>query len=416
MKILLKNARIIKMDDSPILEGDILINGNKIEKIGKNIDENGVDQVINCEGNILLPGFKNAHAHTAMTFLRGGGEGLALQDWLFTYCFPREDKLTPNDVYYATKVGIVEYIQAGITAALDMYFFPIEIGRASEELGFRMVLQGMYNSYTDKKELIRLYKEYNSKENLLVTYQIGVHAEYTLDDETKDNILEVINEIKIPFYTHISETEHEVKECYERHGVSPVKYFADLGAFKYGGAGYHCIYFSDEDCKIFKENNVSIITCPGSNQYLNDGVCPVQKYFDLGFKVALGTDGPASNYDLDMFMEMKLLHKNNPNIPYNEILKMATVNSALAMKLNNCDTLQEGKLADIIMLDSNLFSDRIDIAESIVTNGNKDSVKMTMIDGKILYMNKKLFVKEETSKMYEDCEKVKERINGEILC
>ena len=416
MKILLKNARIIKMDDSPMLEGDILINWNKIEKIGKGIDENGVEQVINCEGNILLPGFKNAHAHTAMTFLRGGGEGLALQDWLFTYCFPREDKLTPNDVYYATKVGIVEYIQAGITAALDMYFFPIEIGRASEELGFRMVLQGMYNSYTDKKELIRLYNEYNSKVNSLVTYQIGVHAEYTLGDEAKNNTLEVINELKIPFYTHISETEHEVKECYERHGVSPVKYFADKGFYDCGGAGYHCIFFSDEDIKIFKEKGVSIITCPGSNRYLNDGVCPVQKYFDNGFDVAIGTDGPASNYDLNMFLEMRILRENNPNIPAYEILKMATRNSALAMKLNTCDTLEEGKLADIIMLDSNLISDRIDIADAIVTNGDKDSVKMTMIDGKILYMNKKLLLNGDVKKMYEDCEKVKERINGEILC
>ena len=117
-----------------------------------------------------------------------------------------------------------------------------------------------------------------------------------------------------------------------------------------------------------------------------------------------------------MFMEMNLLHKNNPNIPYYEILKMATVNSAMAMKLEKCDTLQKGKLADIIMLDSNLFSDRIDIAQSIVENGMKTSVKMTMIDGKILYMDGKFFLGEEISEMYENCEKVKERINGEILC
>ncbi|MCR5309458.1 MAG: amidohydrolase family protein [Bacilli bacterium] len=415
MKILLKNAHIIKMDDSPMLNGDILINGNKIEKIASNID-GVVDNVIDCKGNILLPGFKNAHSHTGMTFLRGGGKDLPLQEWLFTYCFPREDKLTPSDVYYATKVGIVEYIQAGITAALDMYFFPIEIGRASEELGFRMVLQGMYNSYTNKKELIRLYKEYNSKKSSLVTYQIGVHAEYTLGEDAKKNTLEVINELKIPFYTHISETEKEVKECYERHGVSPVKYFDDLGAYKYGGAGYHCIFFSDDDCKIFKEKNVSIITCPGSNKYLNDGLCPVQKYFDMGFDVSIGTDGPASNYDLNMFLEMRLIRENNPNIPCYDILKMATRNSALAMKLNNCDILAEGKLADIIMLDSNLISDKIDIAQSIVENGMKTSVKMTMIDGKILYMEGKFFFGEEISKMYENCEKVKERINGEILC
>ena len=135
----------------------------------------------------------------------------------------------------------------------------------------------------------------------------------------------------------------------------------------------------------------------------------------MGFDVAIGTDGPASNYDLDMFMEMRLIHENNPNISVYEILKMATRNSALAMKLNNCDILAEGKLADIIMLDSNLISDKMDIAQSIVENAMKTSVKMTMIDGKILYMDGKFFLNEEISKMYENCEKVKERINGEIL-
>ena len=391
MKILLKNARIIKMDDSPMLEGDILINGNKIEKISKGITEN-VDREIDCKGNILLPSFKNAHSHTAMTFLRGGGKDLPLQEWLFNYCFPREDKLTPSDVYYASKVGLIEYIQGGITTCLDQYFYPLELRRASEEIGFRSVLQGTYNAYTSKEDLIRFYKEKDG----LVTYQFGVHAEYTSDDELLKNVGEAIKEVKAPFYTHISETEKEVKECYERHGVSPVKYFADKGFFDYGGGGYHCIYFSDEDIKIFKEKNVAIITCPGSNKYLNDGVCPVQKYFDLGFDVAIGTDGPASNYDLDMFMEMRLIHENNPNIPAYEILKMATRNSALAMKLNNCDILAEGKLADIIMLDSNLISDKIDIAQSIVENGMKTSVKMTMIDGKILYMDGKYFLGENT--------------------
>ncbi len=393
-----------------MFEGDILINGNKIEKISKGIIEK-VDKEIDCKGNILLPGFKNAHSHTAMTFLRGGGKDLPLQEWLFNYCFPREDKLTPSDVYYASKVGLIEYIQGGITACLDQYFYPLELGRASEELGFRSVLQGTYNSYTSKEDVIRFYKEKNG----LVTYQFGVHAEYTSDDELLKNVGEAIKEVKAPFYTHISETEKEVIECYERHGVSPVKYFANKGFFDYGGGGYHCIYFSDDDLKIFKEKNVAIITCPGSNKYLNDGVCPVQKYFDLGFDVAIGTDGPASNYDLDMFMEMRLIHENNPKIPTYEILKMATRNSALAMKLNNCDILAEGKLADIIMLDSNLISDKIDIAQSIVENGMKTSVKMTMIDGKILYMDGKFFLKEEISKMYENCEKVKERINGEIL-
>lgn len=415
MRILLKNALIIKMDDTPIFYGDILVNGNRIEKITESIETEEFDKFIDCKGNILLPGFKNAHAHTAMTFLRGGGKELSLQDWLFTYCFPREERLTGSDVYYCAKVGFCEYIQAGITTAFDQYLFPLETARAAEEIGFRVVLVCCYESTTTENDLISEYKMFNSKDEPLVTYQIGIHAEYTLDERHLNVINNIIKDLKVPFYTHISETQKEVDECYKRHGVSPVKYFDDLGMFDYGGGGYHCNFFNEEDVEIFKNKNVSIITNPGSNKYLNSGVCPVQKYYDLGFKVAIGTDGPASNYDLDMFQEMKLIHKNNPNIPAYEILKMATTYGAWAMKIPDCDSLQEGKLADIIMVDKSVILDNdANSLNAFIENGDKHSVKMTMINGQVLYFEGGFVIKQRLIDIYRKCKEVTERINKEM--
>ncbi|MCQ2087138.1 MAG: amidohydrolase family protein [Bacilli bacterium] len=413
MKTLLKNAQIIKMDDSPIMTGDILIENNRIKQIAEEIECEDFDKFIDCKGNIILPGFKNAHAHTAMTFLRGGGKGLKLQDWLFNYCFPREAKLIPSDVYYCSKVGFVEYIQAGITASLDQYFYPVEIGRAAKDIGFRVVLHATFNNYTSKEDLIRLYHFYNSDEDSLVKYQIGLHAEYTSCPEDEKVIGEVLEELKAPFFVHISETKNEVNECFERHGMSPVQYFDSLGFYKYGGSGYHCIYFSDEDIEIYKNKSVYMVTNPGSNQYLESGICPVEKYIGLGFNLAIGTDGPASNYDLDMFAEMRLIHKNQPNIPCKEILKMATANGARAMMIPDCDTLVEGKLADIIMLDKEIVGDK-DIYKAIVEDGNKKCVKMTMIDGKVLYKEGGIILNERLIDIYRKAKEVTERINKEV--
>lgn len=413
MKTLLKNAQIIKMDGSPVFKGDILINNNKIVDIKDEIECEDFDKFVDCKGNILLPGFKNAHAHTAMTFVRGGGKGLKLQEWLFNYVFPREAKLIPSDVFWCSKVGFAEYIQAGITAALDQYYFPIEIGKAAEDIGFRVVLHGAFNSYTSKDTLKYLYNKYNTAEDSLVRYHIGLHAEYTSDPEQEKVVKEVLNELKAPFFVHISETRKEVEECYDRHKMSPVEYFNSLGLYDYGGAGYHCIYFNDKDIKIFKEKNVSIVTNPGSNKYLNSGVCPVQKYYDLGFNVAIGTDGPASNYDLDMFFEMKLIHEQNPNLPCAEILKMATRNGAIAMQIPECDSLQVGKMADIIMLDKEIVSTK-DILGDIVRNGTKKSVKMTMINGKILYKDGGLILKEPLINLYRKCKEISNRIDKEV--
>ena len=424
MKILLKNARILKMDDTPIFEGNIVVIDKKIAYIGDDYSQfEPFDNVHDCLGNVLMPGFKNAHTHNAMTFLSSKTDDLALHDWLFNSIFPREALLKPDDVYVLSKVAFLEMLTSGITACFDQYYFPLSTAKAAEEIGFKITLLGVYNTLYGPEDLKRFYKEFNEKDGL-VKYCFGVHAEYTCSEEEADVIAKLVHELKAPFYTHLSETDSEVKECVEKRGMTPVQYFESKGMFDYGGGGYHCIYFTDEDIEIFKKHNCTIVTCPGSNTKLASGFAPLYKYKKEGINLAIGTDGPASNNCLDFFKEMtlvtglqKLIRKDPTAFPAYEVLKMATVNGAKAMRMDDADILEVGKKADIIEIDLHRpnMQPLNNIVNNIVYSGSKDNIKMTMINGKIIYLDRKFLIDEDVESIYQKCQEVTERIDKELL-
>ena len=424
MKTLLKNARVIKMIDDKVIFANIVIEDDRIKYIGDKIDNyKPFDVVYDCEGNVIMPGFKNAHTHSAMTFLRSKTDDTSLQDWLFGSVLPREDHLKENDVYELSKIAFLEYLTSGITACFDQYYFPMSTAKAAQEMGMRVVLLGTYNKEFDLvQKLCDIYHKLNDKDGL-VKYCLGVHAEYTLGEGELEKVVEACHLLKAPFYTHISETEKEVRECYEKRGMSPVQYFEKMGAYYYGGGGYHCCYFSDEDIQIFKKHGCSVVTCPGSNTKLASGIAPISKYLENGLNVAIGTDGPASNNSLDMFKEMTLVYalqkvslKDPSALPAFEVLKMATVNGARAMGLYDSDVLDVGKKADLIEIDLSKpnMQPINNIINNIVYAGSKDNIKMTMINGKILYKNGKFYTKEKPAKIYEKCQKISERIEKEL--
>ena len=425
MKTLFKNAQILTMIDDIIINADLVVDNNLIAYIGKESSSYGpFDKVIDCNKNLLMPGFKNAHAHSAMVFLRGKADDVTLQDWLFKIVFPREEHLQPSDIYYLNKVAYLEYLSSGITACFDHYFYPLEGAKASEEMGMRTLLLATYDEkYMRGEGLKTNYHRFNDNKDGLVKYAIGFHAEYTTNEELLEGSKEVINDLKCPFFTHIAETKKEVEECFKRHGKTPVKYLYDEGLFKYGGGGFHCIYLTDEEVKIFKENNLCIISCPGSNLKLASGIAPLTYYLNNGINIALGTDGPASNNSLDMFKEMylaatlqKVTNNDAKSIPAFEILKMTTVNAAKAMGLDNADVLAVNKYADIIMID--LHKPNMQPINNIVTNlvyaGSKDNVILTMINGKILYQNGQYFLKETPEEIYKKAEEVTLRLEKEV--
>ena len=425
MKILFKNARILTMEKEEIIEGDLVTLDNRIAYIGKDSSKCGpFDRIIECHKNLLMPGFKNAHAHSAMVFLRSKADDATLQDWLFKIVFPREDKLIASDIYHLNKVAYLEYLSSGITACFDHYYYPLEAAKAAEEIGFRTLLLATYDQkYTRGEDLYRNFHHFNDIKDGLVRYTIGFHAEYTTNDDLLMGTIEALRMLKCPFYTHIAETKKEVKECLDRHGKTPVQYLYDNGLFKYGGGGFHCIYLTPEEVKIFKENNLSVVSCPGSNAKLASGIAPLTYYLNNGINIALGTDGPASNNSLDMFKEMylaatlqKIVNEDAKSISAFEILKMATVNGAKVMGLDEADILKEGKYADLIMID--LAKANMQPINNIITNlvyaGSKDNVILTMINGRILYENGKYNIKESKEDIFAKAEEIASRIEKEL--
>ena len=417
MKTLFKNAKILTMVDDKIIDGDLIVDDNRIAYIGKDSSNYGpFDRVVECNGNLLMPGFKNAHAHSAMVFLKDVPEDVTLQQWLFDYVFPREARLQKGDVYHLNKVSYLEYVKNGITFCFEHYFFPPESAQSAKDFGMRTLLLGSYSlgeTSTTVDELERLANLYNSEKDGLVRYLVGIHAEYTADDALMKGTKEAISRIKKPFYTHISETVKEVKECYDRHQKTPLQYLYEEGLFKYGGGGFHCVHFTDGEIKICRENNINIVSCPGSNDYLGSGVAPLKKFLDNGLNVALGTDGPASNHGLNMFREMQIVvdHQKGSILPF-EILKMATVNASKAMGLDNADVLAVGKYADIIMLDLSKpnMKQSNDIISNVVCYGNKDNVIMTMINGRILYENGVYNINDNIEEIYKKAEEISRRL------
>ena len=425
MRILFKNARILTMIDDQIINADLVVDNNLIAYIGKDSSSFApFDRVIDCQNNLLMPGFKNAHTHSAMVFLRGKADDVQLQDWLFKIVFPREAHLRPSDIYHLNKVAYLEYLSSGITACFDHYFFPLEAAKAAEEFGMRTLLLGTHDPLkTSVEDLKKYYKHFNNLKDSLVTYTIGFHAEYTTDDALMEGTKQAINELKCPFFTHIAETKKEVEECINRHHMSPAKYLYEQGLFKYGGGGFHSIYLNDEEVEIFKQNKLTIISCPASNLKLASGIAPLTYYYHQGINIALGTDGPASNNSLDMFKEMYLaatLQKASTNdpvaIPAFEILKMATVNAAKAMGLDKSDVLAVNKYADLIMID--LHKPNMQPLNNIVTNlvyaGNKDNIKLTMINGRILYEDGQYLINEKVADIYQKAEEITSRLEKEL--
>ena len=419
MLTLFKNARILSMQDDKIIFGELLVKDERIAYIGEKYQGAKPDKVIDCNGNVLMPGFKNAHAHTAMVFARSASDDLPLHNWLFDCIFPMEEKFIKDDIYHLTKCGILEYIAGGITATSDMYFAVPEIFRASEELGIRNVI--IATSLSEPIESIRNNYLTLNKKGSLISYMVGIHAEYTTPKERIIDIAKLANELKAPVALHIGETEHEVQGCVDRYGETPVKFLANLGLFNYGGVGYHANFFTDEEIKICKEKGIKLVTCPASNAKLASGICPVSKYLENGLTLGIGTDGAGSNNSLDMFKEMylvsvlqKLSHKDASKMDGFEVLKMATVGSAKVLGLDECDVLKEGKYADIIMIDLKAPSMQPlnNIAKNIVYSGSKDIVKMTMINGKILYYDHKFLIDENVDEIYKKAQEITNRLRG----
>ena len=421
MGIRFYNARVLSMaDGEEIYSGEVHVEGNRIVYAGPEQSAGQRrdivwEEEIDCGNNLLMPGFKNAHTHSPMTFLRSFADDLPLQKWLYEMIFPMEAKLTKEDQVLLAKLGMLEYLSSGITANFDMYLDNDCHAAASKELGFRTVLCGSMNDFggtveETEEEFYRL-----NEVSPLVSCKVGFHAEYTTNGETLKRLADMANRIKQPVYAHIAETKKEVDECYERYNVSPFEFLDSIGMFEYGGGGFHGVWMSEKDRQICQEKKVSIVSNPSSNLKLASGIADLCSLLEAGINVGIGTDGAASNNALDMFREMylasvmqKVVKQDASAMDANDVLKMATVGGARAMGLLDCDTLSVGKCADLIMIDMHRpnMQPENHIAKNLVYSGSKDNVKLTMIDGKILYENHVFHVGEDPEEIYESANRV----------
>lgn len=405
------NAGILIYDSGfKIISGELCVTGNTISYIGADKQENmKYNREINLNGNLIIPGFKNAHTHSPMTFLRSFADDLPLSEWLNNRVFPMEAKLTPEHIYTFSQLAILEYLSSGITANFDMYFSVPDVIAASVDCGFRTVVCAAINNFSESLETVeKYYKQYNNYHDL-ISYKLGFHAEYTTGLNLLEGIADLAKKYQAPVYTHNSETRLEVEDCITRNGKTPTQLFESLGIYDYGGAGFHSTYLSSEDIDIYKKRNVFVVTNPASNLKLASGIAPITSYMKKGLKIAIGTDGPASNNCLDMFREMylvsslqKYLTQDASACPAEEVLAMAVYNGAYTMGLDDCDVLKSGKKADLTVIDLSRpnMQPVNNIVKNIVYSGSKQNIKLTMVNGKILYEDGIYHIGQDVQKIY----------------
>lgn len=435
MNIRFYNAKILTLNEQErfdIINGELWVKGDTICYVGESktpaeictelqMEQPAWEREIDVKGNLLMPGFKNAHAHTYMTFLRSYADDLPLQEWLYQMCFPKEDKLDTENIRPLEVLGIMEYLTSGITTSFDMCYFPPVYAQVAAQCGFRAVQVSGVNSFGGSAAVVEEnYLKVNETSDL-TSFMIGFHAEYTTKMELMQEIADLAHKYKSPVFLHNSETQNEVKECLARYGKTPTQLTEELGMYEYGGGGYHCVYFDDKDFEIFQKRQLTAVTCPASNLKLASGIAPLKRFVEEGIPVAIGTDGPASNNSLDMFKEMflasalaKVREMDAECISADKILYMATTGGAHAMGLDNCDRLAAGKKADLIMIDlqqPNMQPEN-NIVKNLVYSGSKQNVKLTMVNGKILYEEQKFSIGFEPADIYKEANRIIRSMEG----
>jgi 5-methylthioadenosine/S-adenosylhomocysteine deaminase len=414
LKILIKNIKIITMDDArPFIDcGIIVIEDGKIAEVmeaghfsnnSDNRSDGQFDRIIDGNNKLALPGFINAHTHVGMVPFRNYLNDLPLEEWLFNKLFPMEDKLTADDIYWASQLGIAEMLRTGTTCFADMYMFEDTLAGVAESTGIRADLaRGLqcfdddFDIKTDRRvlESVELFNQYHNAANGRIKIRFGPHAVYTCRPKYLIKTTELAGELGAGIHIHLSETVNENKNCISAYGKSPTRHLADLGVFDLPTIAAHGVHLSDEDISILSKHKVSIIHNPASNLKLGSGVMRAAKAIEGGINLGLGTDGASSNNTLDMMREVYLaavlskgVFEDSVGIKAYEALKMATVNGAQALGLEDAGQLKPGMKADITLIDLDKphYCPLNDAISAVAYCGKGSDVHTVMVDGKILY-------------------------------
>lgn len=408
MKQLLKHCGILAAQEQGFrfLEDAFLgIDGDTIDYIGTERPQGAYDQEKDLSGRLLLPGLINCHGHSPMVLLRGVGSDLPLQEWLFEKMMPIEDRLTAEDIQAGNNLALLEMIATGTTSYSDMYFEPHTAAENAIACGIKANLsrpvqcfnkEETYEENFRVKESLQLFRDYHGAAEGRVRIDFAIHAEYTCFEHIVRPYSAACKELGGRMQVHISETKKEHDECVEKYGKTPARWFYDLGTFDSPTAAAHCVFVTEEDMALLLEKGVSVIHNPTSNMKLGSGFAPIQRMLDLGLNVTLGTDGAASNNNLNLMEELHLAavlhngyHRDPTILKPAQLLTMATRNGAKLQGREDTGALEVGKKADIIALDMtkpHLYPNLDPMALAVYSAQGADVV-MTMVDGRILYEN-----------------------------
>ena len=410
MKRLFVNAGILAWKDDSfyyIEDGCLGVDGDTICYIGKERPADAYDDVRDMSGRLLMPGLIDCHCHNGMTLLRGIGSDLPLQQWLFDEMIPVEDCLTAEDIKAGNELAMMELIASGVTSFSDMYMEARTVIELNERIGMKANICRVVQCFDPAekpedsariRESCELFEACNGAQNGRIRIDFAVHAEYTTTDAVTAGYADRIRKY-IPqnarMQIHMSETQKEHDECIARHGLTPCAWFEKMGILDVPTGAAHCVCVTPEDMEIMKRKNVTAIHNPTSNMKLGSGFAPIQEMVDRGINVALGTDGAASNNNLNMFEEMHLAaiihngyHHDAVIMKPETVLRMATINGARMQGREDTGCLEVGRKADIIAVD---FRDKAHMYPAfepmamLVYAAQASDVCMTMVDGNILY-------------------------------
>ena len=406
---LLTNAIVLTMDDelNQYDPGAVAISGETILAVGpdREIRQSfAAKEIIDCEGNVVMPGLINAHTHVPMTLLRGLADDLRLDVWLMGYMMPVEREfVSPEFVRLGTQMACVELIRNGVTCFADMYYFEEQVAQATSEAGLRALCsqtvlkfptpdaQSYEESLAAAREFIQRWKDHP-----LIVPSVAPHSPYTCTEEILRAAAELAVEYDIPLHTHLAETESEVENSRAENGMPVIPYVKKNNLFDAKVLAAHCVHIDEGEMHTLHHHNTGVAHCPSSNLKLASGAAPVSKMLELGLNVGIGTDGPASNNDLDMFEEIRLaalLAKGTTGdpttVPAAAALSMATRLGARAMYMEDLiGTLDPGKRADLIIVDISTLHNtprfhrnETNIYSQLVYSAKSTDVKSVMVNG-----------------------------------
>lgn len=403
MTMLIKNVGLYR--GGKVEEGkNILIEGTRIRSFPEDVEGISSDEVIDGKGMLALPGLINTHTHVAMTLFRSYADDLALMDWLQNMIWPAEAHLDDDIVYWGSMLAFAEMIRGGTTAFCDMYMFMESCAKAAEKAGIRgNIARGLAgvtpNGEKALEENIRLYQDWNNACDGRIRVMLGPHAPYTCPPEYLKKVRDASEKYGIPIHIHLAETKGEVETCIEKFGITPIALMNQIGLFDRPTLAAHCVHVNEEDIQIMAEKHVCVAHNPGSNLKLASGIAPVPKMRSAGITVGLGTDGASSNNKLDMFAEMRLaalIHKAAALDPFavkaDEAMQMGTAEGAKCLGYDDLGALDEGKLADIILIDRSGYhwKPRFNSISLAVYAGNSMDVDTVIVNGQLLMHGKEL--------------------------